>query len=332
MDDNEQSLSWGGNTSIIKRKWWKKKMNIRYQNWEPNKGLEEKQAEIYNKNNPGPQPATAQQIIDRYNQEKIDPKTISYAFSEKNELLAYIQARDYSQIKETHLGYPWATDNCPAEVQDKLFDEMLEYVKQREEAKELSIRMNAQTRRQNIVDFFKRRKVKVMSKRYRYNLDVKEIAKLNYSKDDYTSRLGTEEDLDILINLLKADGRFSGQFSSNEDIEKYFKDRVFKAGHAILIFKDDQLVMASAPLIFKLPNDDDRESLIFRFHSILDGHESAFELLLISLAKECVEFNYGVDKPLAFFASDTDSKDIISVLESNNSEKTVTGLSFGLEE
>ncbi|MHA1969090.1 MAG: hypothetical protein ACW964_14985 [Candidatus Hodarchaeales archaeon] len=49
------------------------------------------------------------------------------------------------------------------------------------------------------------------------------------------------------MNLLKADGRFSGQFSSDEDIENYFKDRVFKDGHAILIFKDDQLVMASAP-------------------------------------------------------------------------------------
>ncbi|MHA2307215.1 MAG: hypothetical protein ACXACU_17690 [Candidatus Hodarchaeales archaeon] len=171
-----------------------------------------------------------------------------------------------------------------------------------------------------------------MSKGYRYNLDVKETAKLNYSKEDYTSRLGTEEDLDILVNLLKADGRFSGQFSSDEDIENYFKDRVFKDGHAILIFKDDQLVMASAPLIFKLPNDDDRESLIFRFHSFLEGNEAAFELLLINIAKECVDSNYGVDKPLAFFASDTDSKDITSVLESYNSEKTVTGLSFGLEE
>ncbi|MHA1969092.1 MAG: hypothetical protein ACW964_14995 [Candidatus Hodarchaeales archaeon] len=57
-------------------------MNIRYQKWEPNKGLEEKQAELYNQNNPGPQPVTAQQIIDRYKQEKIDPKTINYAFSD----------------------------------------------------------------------------------------------------------------------------------------------------------------------------------------------------------------------------------------------------------
>lgn len=307
-------------------------MNIRYQNWEPNKGLEEKQAEIYNQNNPRPQPVTAQQIIDRYKQEKIDPKTISYAFSEKDELLAYIQARDYLQIKETHLGYPWATTNCSAEVQDKLFDEMLDYVKQRDEAKELTIRMNAPTRRQDIVDFFKKRNVKVMSKGYRYNFDVKEIAKSDYSKDDYTSRLCTEEDLDILMNLLKTDGRFSGQFSSDEDLENYFKERVFKDGHAILIFKDEQLVMASAPLIFKLPNDDDRESLIFRFHSFLEGHEAAFKLLLMSIAKECVATNYGVDKPLAFFASDTGSKDIVTVLESYNSEKTQTGLSFGLEE
>jgi hypothetical protein len=42
--------------------------------------------------------------------------------------LAYIQARA-GKDELFSLGYPWATPDCPVEVQEKLFDEMLSYIK-----------------------------------------------------------------------------------------------------------------------------------------------------------------------------------------------------------
>ena len=100
-------------------------MEIKYHFWEKGKGYEEHQAEIYNKNNPGPNPVTAKDIIDRYERENIDPKTVMYAFAADGKMLAYIQARDYPEPKQTHIGYPWRVNDCPGEVQDKLFDDML---------------------------------------------------------------------------------------------------------------------------------------------------------------------------------------------------------------
>lgn len=306
-------------------------MKVEYKYWEDNKGFEEKQAKIYNENNPGPQPVTAEQIIERYKREEIDPKTVRYAFSEEGELLAYIQARDYTQIKETHLGYPWAISSCPEKVQHKLFDEMLDYIKQREKANEFKIRMNASIQQNKVLDFFKMKDLQVKLKTYRFNLDIKKIGNSKYSESEYTTRLATNDDLDSLVNLLKADGRYTGQFSSDNDIVSYFKDRVLKDGHTIIVFKDDELVMASAPLIYKLPNDGDKESLIMRFHSFIKGNESAFEPLLIALAKECVHTNYGIDKLLAIFAAGDDDE-FISIIEKYDPEKIVNGFSFGLEE
>ena len=52
-------------------------MEITYKNWEKDTGLEELQAKIFNTNNPNqPQPVKAADILDRFEREKIDPKTV----------------------------------------------------------------------------------------------------------------------------------------------------------------------------------------------------------------------------------------------------------------
>ena len=107
-------------------------MEINYKYWKKDAGFEELQAEIYNANNPEQQqPVTAKDIATRFKNEKIDPKTVRYAFMD-DKAIAYVQARDYEEPKETHLGYPWALTDCPEEVQHKLFDEMLSYIKTRD--------------------------------------------------------------------------------------------------------------------------------------------------------------------------------------------------------
>jgi len=66
-------------------------MNVNYRFYEPNKGLEEFQAKIFNQANN--RAVTAKEIRKRYEEEKIDPKTVRYAFSNDNKPLAYVQAR-----------------------------------------------------------------------------------------------------------------------------------------------------------------------------------------------------------------------------------------------
>ena len=310
-------------------------MKIVYKNWEPKKDLEELQAKIYNENNPRPQPVTAQQIIERYEREKIDPKTVCYALDEEGNPLAYIQARDYEAVEETHLGYPWALENCPKEVQDKLFNDMLDYIKKREIAKKYAIRMNAAVDDKKVMDFFKGKGLVEKTRGHRYEVDVKEVSKSEYTETEFTTRLATPDDVDLLVDLIKADGRYTGQFGSDKDIADYFRDRVLKdaeekGNKAVMVFKGDKLVMASAPLVFKAPGEDE-ERLILRFHSYLPDNEPAYEPLITEIAKVCVSNNYETDKPLGTFIGDTDTV-FAKILDKHNPNKVLTGIGFGLDE
>ena len=115
-----------------------------------------------------------------------------------------------------------------------------------------------------------------------------------------------------------------------ELIGKYFSERVLPDDHCYLVFQDEKLVRASAPLITKLPNDTE-ERLILRFHSFLPDTEDAFKSHMISIAKECVET--GLDtKPLSLYESENDSETIKSTIqEFNPVHSEVQGISFGLK-
>ncbi len=300
-------------------------MNIQYFDWEPEKGLEEYQARIYNEtNNPTP-PITPESIIQRNKQEK--PVFCRIALTEEKEPLAYVQARDYPAIKETHIGFPWALTNCPKGVQDRLFDEMVTYVKNRKES--MTIRANAASERKEILEFFKKKGLKEKTRSYRYDIELK---KLNEAKfEGYTTQLATLDDIDKLVELIREDGRFDGQFPTDEDVKTYFTDRVFATGHCILVYKDDNLVMASAPLIYKLPPEN-KDTLILRFHSYRKGSEGAYRPLLVEMAKECLKANYGTQFPISTFVSPSSEEIFATILDDFDPVKTVTGFSFGFEE
>jgi len=302
-------------------------MDIEYKKYEPGKGLEDLQAALYSKlsgNN-----VTADQIRGRYENEKIDPETVRYAFS-GDKMIAYVQARDYPDpTNETHIGYPWATEECPAEVKDKLFDDLLAYMKQRKGMKTLALRANVPADNEDTINFFKKRGFVEKSSNHRYEVNLDEVSKSDYS-GDFTTKIATNDDLNLLVDLLKADGRFSTQFGTDEAIAEYFTGRVLKDGHAVMVYDKDEVVMASAPLVFKLPRAED-ESLILRFHSFKKGHEKAYKPLIAGIAKECVSTGYGKDKPLTVFIGRDDGH-FAEVLDEYKPNKIVTGYSMGLEE
>ena len=99
--------------------------------------MEELQARIYTE--ASGRPASADEIRARYKDQKKDLKTTRYALTEDGEPLAYVQATDStSQVGKTHISYPWAMPSCPVEVQEKIFDDLLAYLKQRKETLEIT--------------------------------------------------------------------------------------------------------------------------------------------------------------------------------------------------
>ena len=79
-------------------------MEIVYRFYEPNQGLEEVQAHLYNQATG--EKATAEQIRTRYETEKTNPRFVRYAFAEDGKPLAYIQAK--KEKNKFAIGYPWA--------------------------------------------------------------------------------------------------------------------------------------------------------------------------------------------------------------------------------
>lgn len=100
--------------------------------YKPDQGFEEKQAHIYNSmvREYGGDETTAQKIKDRIKRDKPDDIDIRFALKE-DEGRAYIQYRSYPKSKDLWIGYPWSVPGTPPEIQDKLFDDLLEYIKQK---------------------------------------------------------------------------------------------------------------------------------------------------------------------------------------------------------
>ena len=308
-------------------------MGIKYQNWEPGKGLEESQAKIFNENNPGGIPVAGKDIVARYEREKIDPKTVIYAMTEDGEMVAYIQARDYEQIKETHLGFPWALPNCPEGVQDKLFDNLLEYIKPHAAKIGYELRVNVNANRKDRIEFVKKRGLVKKDEAHRNDIDITKASAMEVGESKYTTRIATDDDMDLLIGLLKSEEQ--QPFNTDEEYVSYFKDRVFAQGNEgkvakmpVMVFKDDELVTASAPLKFKFDED---ERLIMRFFSIKKGHEEAYPLLMNNLGKICKKAGW-TDIPLGVFLARDAPAVMVETVEKLEPTKVPTGLSFGLKD
>ena len=266
-------------------------MKIKYQTFEPNKGFGEIQAKIYT--TASGLPARAEEIEQRNIGRGAE--MTRYALTEKGEPLGYITAYDSdSEIGRSSIGYPWTMPDAPQEVQTRLFNEMITYLKSRE--KTLEIR-TAVVLTSKIADkqlaFFKEQGFVERERVYRFNrdYDVTEVStwKSPKGKDAFTSRKATPKDLQLLIELAQADDYIKQAFPTKEAWTHYFKDRVLEDDHAVLVFENDQAVAASAALRLK-PDQQfllgDKERIIMRFTAIRPGYRHAWKDLLIAIARE----------------------------------------------
>jgi len=266
-------------------------LKVIYRNWEPDQGLEEIQAKIYTE--ASGLPVRVEQI--RARNMNRDSKMTRYALTEHGEPLAYITSRDSSSERgRTYIGYPWTLPGTPAGVQEKLFDDSYAFLKKRKETVELAttVVLTAKIADKQL-EYWQARGFIEDERLYRYFLDfeIKEISewKLNKELKEFTSRAATTKDLKHLYDLSKVDPTLAGEFQTEEARESYFKDRVLKDGHAVLLFNKDQAIAACAPLriepdqLFLVGND---ARVILRFTAIRPGYQYAWKRLVYEIAKE----------------------------------------------
>ncbi len=267
-------------------------MEVKYTVWEPDKGLEDIQAKIFS--HASGIPERAEVIRDRNLQRA--PEMTRYALTNEGEPLAYVTARDSSsETGRTYVGYPWTMPSCPSDVQLKIFDEMMTYLDAREGTKEIGTTIIQRSNLRNTqLDFFKKRGFVEDTRIFRYilPLDVVETSNLELSEEAaaLTTKVATENDMDHLVEIFLAEESLRNQISDEERIKSYFRDRVLKDGHAVILFDGDKVVAATAPLRFQ-PNNarvfGDEEKIIMRFTAMRPGYNYAWPRLLVELAKEC---------------------------------------------
>jgi hypothetical protein len=288
-------------------------MKVIYRFYEPNQGLEEVQAKIFNFNMENletyDQRGDPEEIRKRYEFNLTDPKQVRFAFTEEGEPLAYIQSR-INQNKTISIGYPWAMPKCPSEVQEKIFDELFNYIKDKKKPKEINYWLFYKWREQ--IDFFERKGFSKKIEGYRYEFDVLETSKLDLlNNNHYRSRLATDDDLGLLLEVSLLDKDMNNAGFTEKWLRSYFTEKVLKDGHCILVFKNDQIVCSSAPLRFK---ENNKEIIILRFTATKPGNEKAWLPLISHITQECLRIGWN-DVPLRVnTSSDSKIADILKTL------------------
>ena len=226
-------------------------MEINYRFYEPNQGLEEIQGKIYSQANN--RVVTGKEIQERFEREKIDPKTVRYAFTKENKPLAYIQARDYENIGEVHIGRAWTMPECPEEVKTKMFDDLLTYMKGRKS--DLRIKFNT-TGEPEQVKFAEERGFKLDQKVISFTIDLESIAKFDTTKLNYTIRRAKTDDLEgIKECYLKALGHIGRNV--NEQLANFFKTQI-ETGFVSLAFEGDEMIGVGGCQVPDLTNEAER--------------------------------------------------------------------------
>ncbi|MFW9916036.1 MAG: hypothetical protein ACFFGZ_10555 [Candidatus Thorarchaeota archaeon] len=267
-------------------------MKAVYRQYEPDQGLEELQAKIYTE--ASGLPTSADAIKARYKGEKRDPKTVRYALTEDGNPLAYIQASNYNfRPGMILLSYPWALPECPPAIQEKLYDDLLNYVQQEKRPQEILAEVVLDSKgAKERTQFFRKKGFVEKERLYDYyvEFDVSEVKSWEMAKElaSFSSRLATIDDLDHLIDIYKVDPLARDIFRSKEDALEYFK-RILQNGHTILIFQENKAVSVGA--LLKMEPDGyylkgDEERVLVRSSLTDPDYPQAWKRLLIELAKE----------------------------------------------
>jgi hypothetical protein len=257
-------------------------IKVDYQYYEPNKGLEEIQAEIYNnatKKYDEP-PTNAEQIRTRREVPDFDSKTARYAFDEQEKPLAFIQAT--IRPNNVFISYPWAVENCPKEVQAKLFDDMVYYIKEKNLTQPTVI--GSEKAWTEVLEFIKGRKFTEQNSVLRYSFKIDDLA--NIEVPNFKTRKAEQKDIPDLLELLKKEPAYDNYFESNEAAKEFFKGRIERG--AFLIFDNEKLISAGGTA-----DEVTDEGVYLQFTVTNVKKMDGWKVLLVSIAKRYKEKGFG---------------------------------------
>ena len=268
-------------------------LNVTYENYLPKQGLEESQAKIWLDaqhrlgDSVFPLPKleeVIQQVKERHETEKPEAEGIRYAYSEERDLLAYVQSRDAPYFNATEVSFPWATEECPRKVQDRLFSDMVKYIINRNKERGDNNRILAGggyiSKWENEINFLKSHGFEVVTTfvTYRYGSSSFQPPE----KEKFVIRKGVltnSDDLASLMEIGRVDETALAAFDSEDSMKGYYeriKDNPLKV---VLIYEADVIVAAGAVRI-----DENRgPSIQFTFYR--PGHELAWKHLMVKLVE-----------------------------------------------
>lgn len=267
-------------------------MKIIVRDYEPDRGLEEIQAKIYSEISG--LSASSRQTHEGSTSK--DPKLTRYALTETGRPLAYVTARESrSHFRRTYIFYPWALPECPIEVQERIFDELLAYIIKNKNNVQISSAVILQSKiAEKQLEFLQRKGFIEKERVFYYNLDynVNEVSKWKIQGEaNFSSRSAKSDDLGILVDLFQADLEMGAIFSDLEACESYFRDRIFREGQTLLVFHGEQLIAATSVIRVKPGSyylSGDEERVLLRFVATRSDYPEAWKFLLVEAAKACI--------------------------------------------
>lgn len=292
-------------------------LKIIYKIYQPDKGYEEIQAKIYNHNSG--RNVTGKEIQERFEREKVDPNSIRYAFNEDMKPLAYVQARDYPQMGEIHIGYPWALPDCPIEVQEKLFDDLFEYMMNRKT--ELKLKMSV-LNEDKYLHFINRKDFKKEREFFNYDVSIKDGLQIDPELQGYSSRYAKKEDFKDIVDTY-INGFFNGDENRRQQIESIIT-RAFERDVLILMFKNQKLIGGASFSKNDPPEEFIRPGPFFT----LPDFEDCIITLIQKISTHVKENNWD-KKYIRIPLSNTDVPDI-KAIETIPHKKKISAMKFGI--
>jgi hypothetical protein len=267
-------------------------LDVIYKNYEPNKGFDEIQANIYNE---AVKPyngstVTAEQIKERHERNKPDFNGIQYAFTDENIPLAYIQYHYYNSLSERlYIGYPWSVEDCSKEIQEEMYQNLVNYVKTKYPGEPIFMGFFS-SKYKKVSQFALEHGFVKNHENFIYEGVIQYLS--NLSNNELEWKAASEQDLDLLLDLSQTDPDISKDMTKSQ-FEKYLTGRVFPDGHCFMLLESNRAVAACAPL--KL-----QESVVFmRFSAVRDGRVDYFRKLTIQFSQYLIN-NSNTNKKLQF--------------------------------
>ncbi|MHA2104925.1 MAG: hypothetical protein ACW981_15970 [Candidatus Hodarchaeales archaeon] len=253
-------------------------MDVIYKNYEPNKGFDEIQAKIYNeavKPYSGSE-VTVEGIKERHEKNKPDFNGIRFAFTSENKPLAYIQYHYYSSLSEKlYIGYPWSVEECPKEIQEEMYQNLLSYVKTKYSSDPIFLGYFS-SKYEKVSQFALEHGFLKNHVDFNYEGDIQSLSDLSIDKLEW--KTASKQNLDLLVDLSQTDPDISKSMTRSQ-FEEYLIGRVFPDGHCFMLSESNKAVAACAPL--KL-----RDSSVFmRFSAVRDGRLDYLRKLTIQFSQ-----------------------------------------------